>query len=241
MKILLVNSNQEFIDNFKYSFKSEEYEISYTKSIKETIEDLKNNEYDLVIIDMMYKDGTGLDLKRKMNEIGNIPTIVVSKSNEPNDIVLALEYGCDDYIVDPFYLLELKARIRSVLRRTKINAEEKIKIIREDASSLVKGKFEFNILGRKVKVQETELDLTGKEFDLLFILVSNKQKVFSRRDLANELWKGIQESNIRTVDVHIRRLREKLEPTETDKYIQTSWGEGYFYNDEIGDIRGRDE
>ena len=241
MKILLVNSNQEFIDNFKYSFKSEEYEISYTKSIKETIEDLKNNEYDLVIIDMMYKDGTGLDLKRKMNEIGNIPTIVVSKSNEPNDIVLALEYGCDDYIVDPFYLLELKARIRSVLRRTKLNAEEKIKIIREDASSLVKGKFEFNILGRKVKVQETELDLTGKEFDLLFILVSNKQKVFSRRDLANELWKGIQESNIRTVDVHIRRLREKLEPTETDKYIQTSWGEGYFYNDEIGDIRGRDE
>lgn len=241
MKILLVNSSQEFIDNFKYSFKSEDYEISYTNTIKEAIEDLTKFEYDLVIIDMIYKDGTGLDLKRKMNEIGNIPTIVVSKSGEPNDIVLALEYGCDDYIVDPFYLLELKARIRSVLRRTKTNAEEKIRVVKENTNSLVKGRFEFNILGRKVKVDKVELDLTGKEFDLLFILVSNKQKVFSRRDLANELWNGIEESNIRTVDVHIRRLREKLESTETDRYIQTSWGEGYFYDDEIGDVRGKNE
>lgn len=238
MKILLVNSNQEFIDNFIYSFKTEEYDLKSAKNIKEAINEIKNNEYDLVIIDMIYKDGTGLDLKRKMNEIGDIPTIVVSKNGEPNNVVLALEYGCDDYIVEPFYLLELKARIRSVLRRSKSINTENIPVRKNTGNTLIKGRFEFNILGRKVKVDRSELDLTGKEFDLLFILVSNKQKVFSRKDLADELWTGLNDSNIRTVDVHIRRLREKLEPTQTDKYIQTSWGEGYFYDDEVTDIGG---
>lgn len=234
MKLLLVNSEQEFIDNFIYSFKSEDYEISLAKNIKDAIDLVSKYSYDLAIIDMKYRDGTGLDLKRKMNEIAKIPTIVVSYNKDPNNVVLALEYGCDDYIQRPFYLLELKARIRAVIRRAKNN-----KIIRkknfaqENNKKFVKEKFEFDVLGRKVKVGNVEMDLTGKEFNLLYILVSNKNKIFSRRDLANELWKGIDESNIRTVDVHIRRLREKLKATNTDKYIQTSWGEGYYYDDEI--------
>ncbi|MFM1538321.1 response regulator transcription factor [Helcococcus bovis] len=233
MKLLLVYSDQEFIDNFNYSFKSEEYSIFSAHTIKEALLLLQKNEYDLVIMDMLFKDGTGLDLKRKMNEIIDIPTIVVSENKEPNEIVLALEYGCDDYIIRPFYLLELKARIRSVIRRSRVNKDETIKVVKEADNSMSKDKFEFNILGRKVTVDEIELDLTGKEFDLLFILVSNKGKVFSRKELAASLWKDIEDSNIRTVDVHIRRLREKLESTSTDKYIQTRWGEGYFYSDEI--------
>ncbi|NLW52147.1 MAG: response regulator transcription factor [Tissierellia bacterium] len=228
-KLLIVNKDREFIDNFIYSFKSEDYEITAANTIKEAMDLLKANSFELAIIDMQYKDGTGLDLKRKMNDMRDIPTLVVSESNEPNDKVLALEYGCDDYIVRPFYLLELKARIRAVLRRTN-RAEIKVEPI-ERADSLIKGLFEFNILGRKVKVDSVELDLTGKEFDLLYILVSNKNKVFTRRNLADELWKGIDESNIRTVDVHIRRLREKLEPTKANKFIQTSWGEGYYFDD----------
>lgn len=238
MKLLLVNSDQDFIDNFKYSFKTEDYDISSASNIADAIGLISKNHFDMAIIDMQYKDGTGLDLKRKMNEIKNIPTIVVSKSKEPNDVVLALEYGCDDYIAIPFYILELKARIRSVLRRIKYAAVPVVSARTESENSLIKGKFEFNILGRKVKVDNIELDLTGKEFDLLFILVSNKKKVFSRKDLADELWKGIDESNIRTVDVHIRRLREKLESTNTDKFIQTSWGEGYYYDDDIKKNRG---
>lgn len=233
MKLLLANSDQDFIDNFLYSFKSEDYDISSAKTIAEVLKLVSKNNYDLLIIDMKYKDGTGLDLKRKVNDIKDIPTIVVSKSKEPNDVVLALEYGCDDYISMPFYLLELKARIRSVLRRTQQSQIEQSYVNLDSVDSLTRGKFEFNILGRKVKVDSLELDLTGKEFDLLYILVSNKQKVFTRKDLARELWKGIEESNIRTVDVHIRRLREKLSPTQTDKFIQTSWGEGYYYDDEI--------
>lgn len=234
MKLLLVNSEQEFIDNFIYSFKSEEYEISSAKNIKDAIDLVSRYSYDLMIIDMKYRDGTGLDLKRKMNEISKIPTIVVSCNKEPNNVVLALEYGCDDYIQRPFYLLELKARIRAVIRRAKDNVTtSEQNIVNENSNKLTKEKFEFDVLARKVKVDNIEMDLTGKEFNLLYILVSNKNKVFSRRDLANELWKGIDESNIRTVDVHIRRLREKLKATNTDKYIQTSWGEGYFYDDEI--------
>lgn len=234
-KLLIVNQEKEFIDNFIYSFKSEDYEITSAATIKEATEQLKTNSFDLAIIDMSYKDGTGLDLKRKMNDLRDIPTIVVSKSSEPNDKVLALEYGCDDYVVSPFYLLELKARIRAVLRRSN-RVEVKAEPV-ERKDSLVKGLFEFNILGRKVKVDSIELDLTGKEFDLLYILVANKHKVFTRRNLADELWKGIDESNIRTVDVHIRRLREKLEPTRASKFIQTSWGEGYYFDDTIEDRR----
>lgn len=234
-KLLLVNQDKEFVDNFIYSFKTEDYEITNASNLKEAIEYFRNNIYDLVIIDMIYKDGTGLDLKRKMNEIKDTPTIVVSKSNEPNEKVLALEYGCDDFIVIPFYLLELKARIRAVLRRSARTEVVVNNVERDD--SLTKGLFEFNILGRKVRVDSTELDLTGKEFDLLYILVSNKTKVFTRRDLADELWKGIDESNIRTVDVHIRRLREKLESTKASKFIKTSWGEGYYFDDSVEDKR----
>ncbi len=234
-KLLIVNQDQEFVDNFIYSFKTEDYEIIPAKNIREAMDNLVSNNYDLAIIDMNYKDGTGLDLKRKMNELKDIPTIVVSKNTEPNEKVLALEYGCDDYIERPFYLLELKARIRAVLRRTS-KTEAPVEAPKKD-DSLSKGLFEFNILGRKVRIEDIELDLTGKEFDLLYILVSNKNKVFTRRDLADELWKGIDESNIRTVDVHIRRLREKLEPTKANKFIQTSWGEGYYFDDSQIDRR----
>jgi len=234
-KLLIVNQDQDFVDNFIYSFKTEDYEITSAKNIKEAMDYVSSHVYDLAIIDMNYKDGTGLDLKRRMNEVNDIPTIVVSDSNEPNDKVLALEYGCDDYIVKPFYLLELKARMRAVMRRASKNNTE-IETVEKD-DSLSKGFFQFNILGRKVSIENVELDLTGKEFDLLYILVSNKNKVFTRRALADELWKDIDDSNIRTVDVHIRRLREKLEPTRASKFIQTSWGEGYYFDDSIEDKR----
>lgn len=232
MKILLANPDQDFIDNFNYSFKTEDYNITSAKTIAETTDLLKEKEFDLAIIDMKYKDGTGLDLKRKMNEIVNIPTIVVSKSKEPNEIVLALEYGCDDYVVNPFYLLELKARIRAVLRRSLSSQQMVNDDLANQSSTIIRGRFEFNMLGRKVHIDATDVELTGKEFDLLYVLVTNKKKVYSRQELADELWKGIGDSNIRTVDVHIRRLREKLAPTQVDKYIQTSWGQGYFFDDE---------
>lgn len=235
IKLLIINQDQDFIDNFIYRFKTEQYEISQAHSIKEGIETLRNDEFDLVIIDMYYKDGTGRDLKRKMNELGDIPTIVVAECNDPNEKVLVLEYGCDDFIEKPFYLLELKARIRAVLRRVN-RTESKAETVEVD-NSLNKSLFEFNILGRKVKVDDVELDLTGKEFDLLYVLVSNKNKIFTRKNLADEIWKGISDSNIRTVDVHIRRLREKLEDTRAHKFIKTSWGEGYYFDDTIEEKR----
>ncbi len=233
MKFLLVNSDQDFIDNFQYSFKSEEYIFSSAKNIKDAISLISKNDYDLVVMDMTFKDGTGLDLKRKMNDIKDIPTIVVSKSKEPNDVVLALEYGCDDYVSIPFYLLELKARIRSILRRTAgQDIEDEYKSTAREGF-VTKGIFEFNIVGGKVTIGSEEVDLTRKEFDLLYILVSNKNKIFTRRELADEIWKDISDSNIRTVDVHVRRLREKLQTTHADKYIQTQWGEGYYFDDQM--------
>lgn len=232
LKILLVNSDQDFIDNFKYSFKTEDYTITSTKTIKEAIDAFSKYHYDLAIIDMKYKDGTGLDLKRQMNEVRNIPTIVVSETKEANEVVLALEYGCDDYIVRPFYLLELKARIRSVLRRSIPNKPTNENSNNKQLNTVKTGDFEFNMLGRKVRINTTDIELTGKEFDLLFILATNKDKIFTRHELAQELWEGVGESNIRTVDVHIRRLREKLTPSDTYKYIKTAWGEGYYFNDD---------
>ncbi|WP_425538282.1 response regulator transcription factor [Microaceticoccus formicicus] len=233
LNIILVNPDEVYTEELIYSFETENYQITKAVTVKEAIEKIKKHDYDLALIDMIFSDGTGLDLKKQMNEIKNIPTIVVTKVSEDIQKVLALEYGADDYIVRPFNILELKARIRSVLRRVgeskKREEEAKLK-----AQVIESGDFEFNIVGRKVRLRGEDIDLTGKEFDLLFILALNPGQIFSREQLAEKIWGEDYEGHLRTVDVHIRRLREKIENEEdVEQYIQTKWGEGYYFGDEI--------
>ncbi len=232
LNIILINQDENYSNELIYSFETENYRIALAGTIKEAIDKIKKTEYDLALIDMIFSDGTGLDLKKQMNDVMDIPTIVVTTVSEDIQKVLALEYGCDDYLVRPFNILELKARIRAVLRRvgeTKRREEE----ARQKSQIIESGNFEFNIVGRKVRCKGADIDLTGKEFDLLFILALNPGQIFTREQLAEKIWGENYEGHLRTVDVHIRRLREKIENEDvTDQFIQTKWGEGYYFGEE---------
>ncbi|MDO5718562.1 MAG: response regulator transcription factor [Tissierellia bacterium] len=233
LNIILVNQDESYTEELIYSFETENYKIMKAHTVKDAIEKIKNNDFDLALIDMVFSDGTGLDLKKQMNEICDIPTIVVTKVSEDIQKVLALEYGADDYIVRPFNILELKARIRAVLRRVG-ESRKKEEEAKEKSQIIESGDFEFNIVGRKVRLKGQDIDLTGKEFDLLFILALNPGEIFSREKLAEKIWGENYEGHLRTVDVHIRRLREKIESEDnSEQYIQTKWGEGYYFGEEI--------
>lgn len=228
LKILLSFPESNYKNEILYNFSDDpNYIISNTDTIADSIEKVTNNDYDIILIDMNYSDGTGLDLKKKLNEIKDIPTIFVTDVNDDIQKVLALEYGADDFIVYPFNILELKARIRAVIRRvTKFNEDSNVDADKENIITF--GDFEFNIVGRKVSLKGEDTDLTGKEFDLLYILVSNAGRVFSRIDLAKEIWDENYEGHLRTVDVHIKRLREKIFDNE-GLIIKTKWGKGYYF------------
>lgn len=233
LNIILVNPDEDYTEELIYSFETENYQISKSQTVKDAIEKIKKHDFDLALIEMVYSDGTGLDLKKQMNEIKDIPTIVVTQVSEDIQKVLALEYGADDYIVRPFNILELKARIRAVMRRVG-ESRKKEEEAKQKSQIIESGDFEFNIVGRKVRLRGEDIDLTGKEFDLLFILALNPGQIFSRDQLAEKIWGEDYEGHLRTVDVHIRRLREKIESDEEfSQYIQTKWGEGYYFGDEL--------
>ncbi len=229
LKILLAFPESSYREEIVYNFSSDvNYEINNCSTIEDALKFIQKEEYDIVLMDMIFKDGTGLDLKKKMNDIIDIPTIFVTEVNDDIQKVLALEYGADDYIVYPFNILELKARIRAVLRRVAKN-EDKNSVDKDN--EIVINNFKFSIVGRMVTLDDEEIDLTGKEFDILYILVSNPGKVTSREDIAKEIWGENYEGHLRTVDVHIKRLREKIDDKEST-LIRTKWGEGYYFGNE---------
>ena len=229
LKILLAFPESSYREEIVYNFSSDvKYEIYNCSTIEDALKFIQKEEYDIVLMDMIFKDGTGLDLKKKMNDIIDIPTIFVTEVNDDIQKVLALEYGADDYIVYPFNILELKARIRAVLRRVAKN-EDKNSVDKDN--EIVINNFKFSIVGRMVTLDDEEIDLTGKEFDILYILVSNPGKVTSREDIAKEIWGENYEGHLRTVDVHIKRLREKIDDKEST-LIRTKWGEGYYFGNE---------
>ncbi len=229
LKILLAFPESSYREEIVYNFSSDvNYEINNCSTIEDALKFIQKEEYDIILMDMIFKDGTGLDLKKKMNDIIDIPTIFVTEVNDDIQKVLALEYGADDYIVYPFNILELKARIRAVLRRVAKN-EDKNSVDKDN--EIVINNFKFSIVGRMVTLDDEEIDLTGKEFDILYILVSNPGKVTSREDIAKEIWGENYEGHLRTVDVHIKRLREKIDDKEST-LIRTKWGEGYYFGNE---------
>lgn len=222
LKILMAIPSNSQINDLMYSmFEDENYEITISENIEDTLILADQKLFDLLIMDMTFKDGTGLDLKKKLNEMYDIPTIIVTTLKDDMQKILTFEYGADDYLVYPFNILELKARIRAIMRRVGQRRSDIDNIIFADD-------LEFNIVGRTVKLKGEEVDLTGKEFDILYIIAINPEKVFSREKIAKSVWKEELVSDYRKIDVHIRRLREKINTTNTT-YVQTKWGEGYYY------------
>ena len=202
LRILLVFPSSVYKDEIILNFSNDEnYEVSECSTIQDALEKLKKGYYDFLLCDMNFSDGTGLDFKKEISKLYSIPTIFVSDESDDMKKILALEYGADDYVVYPFNMLELKARIRAVLRRTKSDFDSENK----NSNIMQIGGFEFNLISRSVKRYGQDVELTGREFELLYALVSNKDKVLSRKELAAKLWEDAQ-SHIRTVAVSYTHL-----------------------------------
>jgi len=225
-KVIVINSDKIFLESLRYSLEQDGYDIDEAYNIQEAISKIREKEYDLVLLDIVLPDGNGLTLCQTIRKYSQVPIIVLTGQKEDMSKVLALNYGADDYLTRPFNILELKARMNAILRR--------VNMVRPQVDSQVVklDDFTINTLGRRVTIGDDNIDLTGKEFDLFYTLISNPGKVFTREELLEAIWGYEYFGDLRTVDVHIRRLREKIEDDpKNSEYILTKWGKGYYFRD----------
>ena len=225
-RILLVDDEPLIIKGLKYTLEQEGYETLAAYDGEEALEVFFANTVDLVLLDVMLPKLDGIQVCQRIRESSNVPIIMLTAKGEDMDKILGLEYGADDYMTKPFNILEVKARIKTILRRASqpVAAENK-KIIRVRD-------LEVNIVNRSVTLGGKEVRLTAKEFDLLQLFINNRGKVFSREAMLETVWKYDYMGDARTVDVHIRRLREKIERnTSQPEFIFTKWGVGYYFTD----------
>jgi len=232
-RILLVDDEPLIIKGLKFSLEQDGYETDAAADGEEALAKFREGNYDLVLLDVMLPKLSGIEVCQAMRETSEVPIIMLTAKGEDMDKILGLEFGADDYMTKPFNILEVKARIKTILRRagaTKDMARMEISV--RDLT--------INISSRTVTVRGENAALTSKEFDLLRFLMTNPGKAYSREELLDELWgkdylaeagsQKEQEKRIRTVDVHIRRLREKIEKDDTHpEYILTQWGVGYYF------------
>ena len=192
---------------------------------EEALSMVKEKEYDMILLDLMLPKLDGLSVCQQIREFSNVPIVMLTAKGEDMDQILGLEYGADDYITKPFNILEVKARIKAIMRRAARQEpkEEKAKVVQ------VKD-LRIDCESRRVFIGDREINLTAKEFDVLELLVFNPNKVYSRENLLNIVWGYEYPGDVRTVDVHIRRLREKIEKNPSEpKYVHTKWGVGYYF------------
>lgn len=225
-RILVVDDEPAIVKGLNFSLGQDGYIIDAAYDGEEAIEKFNNNHYDLILLDVMLPKMDGLMVLQRIRAKSDIPIIMLTAKGEDMDKILGLEYGADDYLTKPFNILELKARVKAIFRRAS-NVEAK-----QNEKEIEIGDMVVNIENRSVTIDGEEVNLTAKEFDLLQIFVSNPGKVFSRENLLENVWKYDYLGDLRTVDVHIRRLREKIERNPSQpEYIFTKWGVGYYFAD----------
>ena len=225
-RILLVDDEPLILKGLKYSLEQEDYETECAMDGEEALELFNASQFDLVLLDVMLPRMDGLTVCQRIREASNVPIIMLTAKGEDMDKILGLEYGADDYMTKPFNILEVKARIKNILRRAggTLPAEDQ-KLIRVRD-------LEVNLLKRTVTRGGQDIRLTAKEFDLLHMFITHRGKVFDRKEMIETIWKYDYNGEDRTVDVHIRRLREKIErDTSKPEFILTKWGVGYYFTD----------
>lgn len=223
--VLIVDNDKTFAESIKYSLEKDRYHIDIINNGKNIVDKIKNNSYKLILIEPESPGLDGIEVLKVIRGISTIPLIILSKNNEDMNKILALEYGADDYLVKPFNILELRARINSLFRRISYKTSGQI-----ENYVINFGDFTIDAIKRRISYQDNDLNLTGKEFDLFYVLSSNPGKVFTREELLKKIWGYEYYGDLRTVDVHIRRIREKIESFTIDnQYIATKWGVGYFF------------
>ena len=226
MRILVVDDEKLLVKGIKFNLENEGYAVDGAYDGTAALELFKANKYDLIILDLMLPEIDGLSVCRKIREESNVPVIMLTAKSEGRDKLIGFEYGADDYISKPFDILELKARIRAILRR--------VGRMTEKSDDLIEiGAVKVDMMQRTVVVGDLEIELTAKEFDVLVTLMKNPGRIFSRENLVIEVWGKDYPADIRTVDVHVRRLREKIEKDDANpEYILTKWGVGYYFKAE---------
>ena len=223
-KILVVDDEKLIVKGIRFSLEQDGMEVNCAYDGVEALEYAKNCEYDLVLLDVMLPKLDGFQVCQQIREFSDMPIVMLTAKSEDMDKILGLEYGADDYITKPFNILEVKARIKAIMRRTSKREEPAPKTL------LVKGTMKIDCESRRVFIGEREINLTAKEFDVLELLAMNPNKVYSRENLLNLIWGADYPGDARTVDVHIRRLREKIEKNPSEpQYVHTKWGVGYYF------------
>ena len=224
-KILVVDDEALLVKGIRFNLQNDGYEVITGSDGVQAVELTRSQNPDLIVLDVMMPRLDGLGACSKIREFSDVPIILLTAKAEDMDKLLGFDQGADDYLTKPFNILELKARIRALLRRSGSSPKKE-----EPKNELVGGTIRLDLDGRNA-YRGTELaDLTAKEFDVIEFLMRNPNRVYSRENLLDTIWAYEYRSDIRTVDVHIRRLREKLEENPAEpKHIMTKWGVGYYF------------
>ena len=224
-KILIVEDEANIRSFIKANLETSDYQTLCAETCALGMMMYASYHPNLIVLDLGLPDRDGLSLIRDVREADTVPIIVLSARSGEMDKVEALDLGANDYITKPFNILEVKARIKAIMRRTAASEPKE-----ENSKVIESGDLKLDCESRRLFVQGREINLTAKEFDLLELLVMNPNKVYSRENLLNLVWGYEYPGDVRTVDVHVRRLREKIEPNPSEpKYVHTKWGVGYFY------------
>ena len=225
MRVLVVDDEKLLVKGIKFNLENDGYQVDTAYDGAQALSMVKEQKYDIIILDLMLPEVNGLEVCRKIREFSNVPVIMLTAKSEGVDKLIGFEYGADDYVTKPFDILELKARIRAILRRA---GSQPTSDLQDDQIKV--GDLLIDTAQRSVFKNGRATDLTAKEFDLLVMLARNPGRVFSREGLLSVVWGEDYPGDIRTVDVHVRRLREKLETDDANpEYILTKWGVGYYF------------
>lgn len=224
-RVLVVDDEKLIVKGIRFSLEQDGMEVDCAYDGEEALSYARDHVYDMILLDIMLPKLDGFEVCQQIREFSDVPIVMLTAKGDDMDKILGLEYGADDYITKPFNILEVKARIKAIMRRAGSDHDEK-----EKAKTIEVGDLHMDCEGRRVFIAGKEINLTAKEFDVLELLVFNPNKVYSRENLLNIVWGYEYPGDVRTVDVHIRRLREKIEANPSEpKYVHTKWGVGYYF------------
>jgi DNA-binding response OmpR family regulator len=226
-KVLVVDDEKLIVKGIRFSLEQDGMEVDSAYDGEEALRLARENSYDVILLDVMLPKLNGFEVCQQVRDFSAVPIVMLTAKGEDMDKILGLEYGADDYITKPFNILEVKARLKAIIRRTGgAPLPEKKK-----SPVTARGDVRLESESRRTYIKDREINLTAKEFEVLELLVTNPDKVYSRENLLKIIWGSDYPGDVRTVDVHVRRLREKIEENPSEpRYVRTKWGVGYYFS-----------
>ncbi len=224
-KVLVVDDEKLIVKGIRFSLEQDGMEVTCAYDGEEALQYAQSQDFDIILLDIMLPKMSGTEVCQQIREFSSVPIVMLTAKSDDMDKIMGLEYGADDYITKPFNILEVKARIKAIMRRTAAR-----EAARPQDDVIVRGDMRMDCESRRVSISGKEVNLTAREFDVLELLIKNPNKVYSRETLLKLVWGADYPGDVRTVDVHIRRLREKIESNPSEpRYVHTKWGVGYFF------------